>query len=79
MCRNQTPKNKTLETTRCRIKGPFYKHQICHDCWWGTKETPGFATEDGSHECPGCKTGISPTHRTPPKTPPKVIDLTGSP
>jgi len=79
MCRKNTLKNKVLETTRCRITGPFYKPPICHDCWWGTKSKPGFAEVSGSHICPGCKKGLSPVRIPPPKSPPKIIDLTGSP
>ena len=76
VCSRKTTKNETLETTRCRIKGPFYRHPICKDCWWGTESKPGFAEEAADHECPGCKKGVSPIRRTPPKSPPKTIDLT---
>lgn len=79
MCRAKVSKNETLETTRCRVKGPYYRHPICPDCWWGTDSKPGFAAEEGTHECPGCKKGVPPIRRTPPKSPPITIDISDSP
>lgn len=72
-------KYEFLETTRCKLKGPYYKHPICQDCWWGNEKIPGFAEESGRHECPGCKHNVPPIRITPPKLPPKVIDLVDSP
>jgi hypothetical protein len=74
MCGKEADKNAVLETTRCSVRGPFYRHKICKDCWWGTKENPGFADEDKKHECPGCRDNKTPV-RMPPRKPIE-IDLT---
>jgi hypothetical protein len=31
-------------------------HRICEDCWWDPHR--GFAREDVTHRCPGCKQGL---------------------
>lgn len=74
ICKNIVGKNKVFETTRCNVKGPYYRHKICSNCWWGTPGKPGFAHEYSKHECPGCKDNISPVKR--PSKKPTFIDLT---
>jgi hypothetical protein len=75
VCKKMSDKDHVFETTRCKIKGPYYRHKICSDCWWGTDDKPGFANEESVHECPGCKQHIEPIRR--PATKPVFLDLTG--
>ena len=41
ICNTITPEGIALETTRCKLKGPYYRHKICPDCWWGKDDKPG--------------------------------------
>jgi len=62
-----------LHASRCITRG----HKICIDCWFGPG---GFATEGGTHPCPGCINNlpicieIAPTSTT--STTSTFIDLT---
>lgn len=37
---------------QCYKKAECTSHKICENCWWD--EETGFASEMGSHKCPGC-------------------------
>lgn len=70
MCERMVDKNNTLIPRECLMKyGKKSAHKICPDCWWDPIE--GFAREEGSHECPGCKKGLPL-----PEEPEYFIDLT---
>jgi hypothetical protein len=53
MCENKSNRTDTLVPLNCLRKYGERAHRICQNCWW--KPTTGFAVENGSHECPGCK------------------------
>ena len=82
MCNDKFPRNEMLvpsgcpNTTMPGTKRPYADkaHRICKGCWWPTKSNPnsGFAREDGTHGCPGCKKGLPPN---PPLKRPEVTEI----
>jgi hypothetical protein len=72
MCERMVNKDDTLIPRECLVKHGKGAHRICQDCWWNAKT--GFAREDASHECPGCKKGIPLTDYV--KEKPIFVDLT---
>ena len=72
VCEKNVAVKDTFVPRECLMKHGKAAHRICEDCWWN--ETTGFALETSSHECPGCKKGLSLTHVK--KEQPIVVDLT---
>lgn len=56
-CEHFITDNKMLIPVVCLQKHGKKAHTICEDCWWNP--LIGFAREDGDHQCPGCKKGVS--------------------
>jgi len=53
ICGREFPRNEMLVPLTCLRKHGEKAHRICQDCWWDPQM--GFAREDVSHGCPGCK------------------------
>ena len=71
MCEKSSP---SLKPSACLVKHGDRAHRICKECWWDPDT--GFAREGASHECPGCKKGLSLLSANLIKKSYDVIDLT---
>jgi hypothetical protein len=60
MCEKNVSKDSNpLIPQICLEKYGYSKaHRICQQCWWGDKDSIGFAKEGISHKCPGCEKGL---------------------
>jgi hypothetical protein len=56
MCGKSVSIKKSLVPIECLIKHGNKAHRICQECWWDSES--GFARENTSHKCPGCKKGL---------------------
>lgn len=56
MCDHKKPRNQMFTPLECLQNNFDRAHKICKDCWWDPKI--GFARENASHGCPGCKRGL---------------------
>ena len=56
MCDREFHRNDMLVPLACLQKHRERAHRICKDCWWDPQI--GFAREDASHGCPGCKRNL---------------------
>jgi hypothetical protein len=72
MCEKMVNNDDTFVPVRCLNQYGRSAHRICSKCWWDKKK--GFAREDISHECPGCRKGLPLTHVK--KEPTIYVDLT---
>jgi hypothetical protein len=78
MCEKHVDKNSNpLIPQICLEKNSYCKaHRICQKCWWGDKDSIGFAKEGISHKCPGCEKGLPLNNYVKQHTGPiEVIDL----
>jgi hypothetical protein len=67
MCEKNKPRDNTLVPVECLIKHREKAHRICESCWWNPDA--GFARENASHKCPGCKKGLPLTEPLKKRTP----------
>jgi hypothetical protein len=72
MCEMNIKKDNTLVPRECLMKYGKAAHRICQDCWWNSET--GFARENVSHKCPGCKKNLPLTEFK--KEAPIFVDLT---
>lgn len=55
MCDHKFPRDTMFTPSRCLQTHRERAHKICEECWWDPQI--GFAKEDTTHSCPGCKRG----------------------
>ncbi len=56
MCDRMFPRDTMFAPVACLQKNRERSHKICEECWWDPQI--GFAREDDTHRCPGCKRGL---------------------